>query len=312
MTDVVTLTLNPCVDVSTATSHVTVTHKLRCTGPVRTPGGGGVNVARYLMRLGHSPLALHTQGGHTGEVLAELLQQEGVPHLGLPIAHETRESLHVIEQSTGQEFRFVMPGPAMSLAEWGRVRERFETHASRARWAVLSGSLPPGAPADAYGQLLRWCRDHKVSAVVDAGGEALRHALAVGVTLVKPSLEELRAYSGLGLYKRSEQIELIQSLVTQARAQVVVLSLGPEGALLAAKNVLLQAKPAPAHVVSAVGAGDSLVAGLVSGLLQDLDLPSCLRLGMAVSAATITQTPGKLWKKEDLGTLQSQVKLQIL
>jgi 6-phosphofructokinase 2 len=312
MTDVVTLTLNPCVDVSTATPQVTATRKLRCAAPVRTPGGGGVNVARYLMRLGHSPLALHTQGGHTGEVLAELLNHKGVPHVGLPIAQDTRESLHVIEQSTGQEFRFVMPGPAMSSAEWAVARESFEAHARLARWAVLSGSLPPGVPVDAYGQLLRWCRDNKVSAVVDASGEALRHALAVGVTLVKPSLEELRAYSGQGLYKLNEQIELVQSLVAQSRAQVVVLSLGRQGALLAAKDLLLQATPAPTHVVSAVGAGDSLVAGLVSGLLQDLDLPSCLRLGMAVSAATIAQPPGMAWKKEDLGTLQSQVKLQVL
>lgn len=311
MPEVITLTLNPCVDVSTAAAQVQPTHKLRCSEPVRTPGGGGVNVARYLTRLGHDALAVHTAGGPHGTLLRELLRAEGVSQLTLPIAQETRQSWHVHEHSSGQEFRFVMPGPPLSAQAWADAavawRDQLE---GQPKVVVLSGSLPPGAPPDAYAQLLRDCQD--VFTVVDASGLALHHALAVGVSLVKPSLNELRAYTGLGLRERNEQIDAIQKLVAQHRAQVVVLSLGEEGAVLAAQNTLLQVNAPADQVVSAVGAGDSLVAGLVSGFLQGMGWPDALAWASAVSAATVSHAPGDVWTKKDPLAFRSRVMLQTL
>ena len=311
MPEVITLTLNPCVDVSTATAQVHPTHKLRCSEPVRTPGGGGVNVARYLTRLGHDALAVHTAGGPSGALLQQLLRAEGVSQLTLPIAQETRQSWHVQEQSSGLEFRFVMPGPPLSAQAWtdGTAAWRDQL-ASCPKVVVLSGSLPPGAPPDAYAQLLRDCQD--VLTVVDASGLALHHALAVGVGLVKPSLNELRAYTGLGLRERGEQIAAIQSLVAQQRAKVVVLSLGEEGAVLAAQNTLLQVNAPADQVVSAVGAGDSMVAGLVSGFLQGMSWPDALAWASAVSAATVSHAPGEAWTKKDPLAFRSRVLLQTL
>ena len=314
MPEVITLTLNPCVDVSTATAKVTPTHKLRCSSPFKTPGGGGVNVARYLTRLGHSALALHTAGGRTGVELQDLLALEGVPHGAVPLKAPTRESWHVHEDSSGQEFRFVMPGPHMSDLEWASVRDALQTQIAhdKPRCVVLSGSLPPGVPADAYAQLLRWCRGEGLTCVLDASGEALRHALSVGVDWVKPSLGELRAYTGLGLHTLHEQITALRDLIHQKRAQVVVLSLGEEGAVLATKEVLLRVRAPQVSVVSAVGAGDSLVAGLVSGLLQGMSYREMLVRATAVSAATLAHGPGSVWIKKDLDTFQSQVVLEVL
>lgn len=311
MAEVITLTLNPCVDVSTGTAQVQPTHKLRCSEPVRTPGGGGVNVARYLTRLGHDALAVHTAGGPSGVLLQQLLRAEAVSQLTLPIAQETRQSWHVQAQSTGQEFRFVMPGPSLCVQAWTDATVAWRDQlASGPKAVVLSGSLPPGAPSDAYAQLLRVCQD--VFTVVDASGLALHHALAVGTGLVKPSLNELRAYTGLALRERAEQIVAIQRLVAQQRAQVVVLSLGEEGALLAAPGTLLQVNATADQVKSAVGAGDSMVAGLVSGVLQGMSWPDALAWGSAVSAATVSHRPGDIWTKKDPLAFRSRVLLQSL
>lgn len=312
MPEVITLTLNPCVDVSTTTPQVVPTHKLRCSAPVQTPGGGGVNVARYLTRLGHDALAMHNAGGTNGDLLRQLLQAEGVSQMTLPIAESTRQSWHVQSQRTGEEYRFVMPGPHLSPTEWTACLQAWQDQLDTPpKVVVLSGSLPLGVPSDAYAQLLRRYNDH-VFTVVDASGLALHHALKVGVGLVKPSLNELRAYTGLGLQDRAAQIVAIQGLVAQQRARVVVLSLGEEGALLAAQDTLLQVNAPAAKVISAVGAGDSLVAGLVSGFLQAWPWAQTLSWASAVSAATVSHAPGEPWTKKDPETFQSRVLLQNL
>ena len=312
MASVITLTLNPCVDVATRVPQVVPTHKLRCDQPVRTPGGGGVQVARCLHRLGHEVLAVHTAGGHTGQQLQVLLDQEGVPHRTVPISQDTRESWHVLEAVTNREFRFVMPGPTLSAAEWQRVVDVWKSSMSGASFAVLSGSLPVGCPVDAYAHLLRVSRQRGVRTVVDASGEALRAALQEGVDIVKPSLGELRAYTGLPLPTQAAQVEAICELIAQGRSHMVVLSLGDQGALLATAQGVWQANAPDVHVVSAVGAGDSMVAGLVSAALDGMDEAQTLSWATAVSAATISQPSGVLWKKEDPAALQRRVVLRKL
>ncbi|MGC1173003.1 1-phosphofructokinase family hexose kinase, partial [Polaromonas sp.] len=117
-TDILTITMNPALDVSTSTDKVRDTHKLRCAAAQFHPGGGGINVARVLHRLGSNCLALYPSGGATGQRLGQLLEQEQVRHRGLPIAGETRESFSVHETSSGKDFRFVLPGPSLSAPEW--------------------------------------------------------------------------------------------------------------------------------------------------------------------------------------------------
>lgn len=312
MAAVITLTLNPCVDVATSAPHVVPTHKLRCEPPVRTPGGGGVQVARYLHRLGYEVLAMHTAGGHAGAQLQALLDLEGVPHCAVPIAQDTRESWHVLEVSSSREFRFVMPGPELAAHEWQAALDLFAQRIPGLAYAVLSGSLPPGVPVDAYAQLLRICQRHGVRTVVDASGEALRAALQQGVDMVKPSLGELRGFTGLPLSTQEAQVRAIRDLVDQGRARMVVLSLGDQGALLASAQGVWRASAPAVDVVSAVGAGDSMVAGLVSAAMDGMDEAQTLAWASAVSAATISQAPPNPWKKEDPVALQRRVVLQKL
>src|SRR5687768_862001 len=113
MNPILTLTMNPALDASSSVENVFSEHKLRC-GPVRyDPGGGGINVARAIKKLGGDALALHCSGGATGAMLRTLLKAEGVAEQALEIDGWTRESLTVLESATGQQYRFVMPGPTL-------------------------------------------------------------------------------------------------------------------------------------------------------------------------------------------------------
>lgn len=312
MTDIVTLTMNPCVDVSTSTERVQPTRKLRCQTPRREPGGGGINVARVLQRLGADVLAIYPAGGDSGARLERLLQAEQVPALRLPIAGETRESMHVWELSARQEYRFVMPGPTLAEAEWQTCLERVAALQPFARYLVASGSLPPGVPDDFYARLARLARARGARFVLDASGPALAAALEVGVFLVKPSLGELRALTGLPLESREQWCAAAQQLVRQGRAEVVVLSLGEQGALLVTPAAVTLAPALPVTVRSAVGAGDSLVGGLLQALAAGADLRQAFVRGVAAASAALLASGTGLCRPEDVERLQTQVTLQDL
>ena len=312
MTDIVTLTMNPCVDVSTSTERVQPTRKLRCAAPKYEPGGGGINVARVLHRLGADVLALYPAGGDSGARLERLLEAEQVPALRVPIAGETRESMHVWELSARQEYRFVMPGPTLAEAEWQRCLERVTALQPFPRYLVASGSLPPGVPADFYARLARLARLRGARLVLDASGPALAAALQAGVFLVKPSLGELRALTGLALENRTQWCAAAQQLVRQGQAEVVVLSLGEEGALLVTAAGVTLAPALPVAVHSAVGAGDSLVGGLLQALAAGADVRQAFVRGVAAASAALLASGTGLCQPADVERLQAQVSLQDL
>jgi 6-phosphofructokinase 2 len=290
MTSVITVTINPALDVFSHTPRIIPTHKLRCDHVQRHAGGGGVNIARVLHRLGVPVQALVTLGGTTGGLIAELLGNEGVDLIGLPIAGHTRESFTVTEGDSGNEFRFVLPGPELARSEWMACLDAVEAVVPRPAWVVASGSLPPGVPFDFYAQLAQRCRGLGLRLIVDTSGPALGAALDAGVYLVKPSVGEMRSLSGLPLNSVPEMQALAASWVVQGKAEVVVVSMGAEGALLVSATESLLAPALPVTVVSGVGAGDSFVAGMVAGHLQGHGLPDAFRWGVACASAAIQST----------------------
>jgi 6-phosphofructokinase 2 len=312
MTDIVTLTMNPCVDVSTVTERVQPTRKLRCQAPTRQPGGGGINVARVLHRLGASCLAVYPAGGDSGALLGRLLQAEQVPARCLLIAGETRESMHVRDESAQTEYRFVMPGPNLHEREWQACLDAIAALQAFPSYLVASGSLPPGVPDDFYARLARLARARGARLVLDASGPALAAALQEGVYLFKPSLGELRALSGESLERDTQWQRAAQQLVKQGAAEVVVLSLGEHGALLVFEGGMTFAPALPVTVRSAVGAGDSLVGGMLQALANGFTLREAFVRGMASATAALLATGTSLCQPADVERLQAQVMLQDL
>ncbi|MBI5926968.1 MAG: 1-phosphofructokinase family hexose kinase [Aquabacterium sp.] len=311
MSHILTLTMNPAVDVFTSIDRVTPGHKLRCEPAQTHPGGGGINVARVLHRLGADVRALYTSGGVTGRVLRELLAQEQIPAQAIEITNETRESFTVHEGCSGQDFRFVLPGPLLSEVEWRTCLDA-TSQAQAARYVIASGSLPPGVPSDFYAQMASQARTQGNLFVLDTSGAALRAALQAGVHLVKPSLRELRDLTGRPLAAESDWCEAARGLIHQGRAHIVALSLGEDGALLVTAEQAWRAHALKVEVASTIGAGDSFLAGLVWALDQQHDMAQALRYAMAAGAAALLTSGTSLCQTADIQRLLGDVQVQVL
>ncbi|WP_433604120.1 1-phosphofructokinase family hexose kinase [Prescottella agglutinans] len=290
MPAIVTLTMNPALDISTSAERVGPTDKIRCAEPRYDPGGGGINVARTVRVLGEPVVAVFPVGSATGTVLGELLDHEGVWTRRVPIAGATRESFTVDEHRTGDQYRFVLPGPHLSPAEQEQCLARLAEVARDARYVVASGTLPPGCPPDFYDRVAGMARDLGARCVLDTSGEPLRRTGA-GVYLLKPSIRELRELVDRDLTDGAAQVRAARDLVDAGRCQVVVLSLGADGALAVTVDSAVRFAAIPVAVRSGVGAGDAMLAGITVGLARGRPLSDAVRLGMAAGTAMLT-TPG--------------------
>jgi 6-phosphofructokinase 2 len=279
---IATVTLNPAVDLSFELDRLTPTQKLRCDHLRRDPGGGGINVARVIRRLGGEALAIFPAGGPTGDRLGALLDRERTPRLTIPVGAETRESFAAEERATGDQYRFVMPGERLQAAEWRAVLAAVA--AQTPQILVASGSLPPGVPVGVYGRLARSCKSAGCKLVLDAASAPLAEGLAAGVWLAKPNVAELEEISGASLPDTARRLAACRSLVASGAAELVALSMGAEGALLVCAEGAWRAQPPALNPVSTVGCGDSFVGGLVYALAAGSDHP--VALGWAVAAGT--------------------------
>jgi 6-phosphofructokinase 2 len=287
---IVTLTMNPALDITTSVGNVRPTDKMRCGAPRYDPGGGGINVARIANALGGSVSAMFPAGGATGALLTTLLADAGVPFREVPIGESTRESFTVNEQSTGQQYRFVLPGPQLTFAEQARCLDQLRSLAASAEFLVASGSLPPGVPADYYQRVADICRHVGSLLILDTSGGGLRH-ISSGVFLLKASVRELRECVGRELLTESDQLVAAHELIESGCAQAVVVSLGSDGALLATSQVDQRFSAIGMRSGSGVGAGDAMVAAITVGLSRGWSLVKSVRLGIAAGAAMLL-TPG--------------------
>ena len=307
MTHVVTLTMNPALDVSTDTDRVIAGEKIRCGPTALDPGGGGVNVSRVISRLGGNTTAVFVAGGLTGDLYTSLLDREGVAHRRIPISHETRESFTVSETATGQQYRFVLAGPTLMPGDVSRVLEVLDSELGPGDWLVASGSLPPGVPEGFYGDLATRYAAKGVTVVVDTAPPWLAPAIAGGVFLVKPSRHELEEYLGRELHDINAQVQGARDMIAQSGATYVALSLGREGALLVTTDSAWHAVAPGITPVSTVGAGDSFVAGLVSALATGLTPGEALAHGVSAGSATAMSPATALCDRDAVTGVMSAV-----
>lgn len=292
MPHIVTLTLNPAMDLTTAVATVEPTRKLRCSLPRYDPGGGGINVARVVRNLGGEALAVYPAGGPFGDMLERILADLQLPQRAVPISADTRESFTVDETATGQQYRFVLPGPALTAQEQQACLEAIALAAPRPDWLVLSGSFPPGMQKDFLARFAALARQLGACLALDSSGEALRDAAALGgIDLLKPSLSELAVLVGRPLEDAAAQEAALQTLIEQGMARMIVLSLGDEGAVLAHAGGIERFAALQVPVSSAVGAGDSMVGALVLALARGWPAREAVRFAIAAAAATVMR-PG--------------------
>lgn len=304
MAPILTVTLSPTIDMASEAEVVRPTHKVRTAQERFDPGGGGINVARVIAMLGGAVEAAYLAGGITGALLDQLVAPTGIEGRPFPIAGATRVSYTVHERSTGLEYRFVASGPEVSVAELepclALLRE------TDSRWIVASGSLPRGLPPETFARMADIAAQRGARFVLDSSGEALAATLDRSrVFLVKPSRGELEQFVGHPLDEMGVR-EAALALVRRGAAEMVAVTLGAGGAVLASKAGITRVPALHVPVRSAVGAGDSFLGAMTFALAADRSPEEALRLAIAAGAAAVL-TPGTtLCRREDVLRLYAE------
>lgn len=284
--------MNPTVDLFVTTEELHLDSKSRCRIETREPGGGGINVARNLQRMGAEVLALFPVGGANGQVLQHLLTHERIPTRTVTISNETTQNIALTEKFTGRQLHLVFPGAELQPAEWQRMLGIINELDPAPRYLVQSGSLPPGLPPEFSAQVAKIAKARGIKVVLDTSGPSLLEASREGVYLSKLNREDFVTLGYRGSDDMENRLNAMTEMVAKGYAELLVLTMGADGALLATRQGdRLHVAPLPVEVVCHVGAGDSFVSMMTWRLAQGESVREALCCGVAAAAAAIS-TPG--------------------
>lgn len=305
MSSILTITLNPAVDISGETDAVRHTRKVRMSNDRYDPGGGGINVARIVSLFGGDAEALFLSGGEMGSLLGRLVEDSGIRHKTFPINEQTRISFTARENASGQEYRFVLSGPRVDASEARPCLDYITS--GKPDYVVASGSLPQGCSPDIYAEMAERASAIGARFVLDSSGEGLRATLdRAPVFLMKPSLGEFEALVGRKL-DEDDVRSAAADIVDRGAAQLVAVTMGMEGALLASAEGTVRLPAIHVRERSAVGAGDSFLGAMVWALSAGWTTAEAFRFAVAAGAAAIMTSGTELCRREDTLALFSRM-----
>lgn len=310
MKKIITLTVNPALDLYTTVEKLEPEKKMKSKPPTKDAGGGGVNVSRVLKRLGVEARAIYTRGGYTGQIYEELLKSEGIDQDPLEVKNDLRQNFAVSETSSGNIFRFGFPGAELKEEELEAVRKKIE-EIDEAEYLIASGSLPPNAPKDFYSRIAKLAKDKGLKFILDTSGDPLKEILKEGAYLIKPNAEELEQLTGKKADNEEDQKKVLREVLEDHPIEIIVLSLGPKGAILATRDNITHFPAPKVDFISSIGAGDSMVAGIVCSLSQGNSLEDAVMFGLACGSATIKSPGTELLTKQDAESLYEELKKEV-
>jgi len=302
---IITITLNPSLDKSTHFPNLVAEQKIRCEAPHYDAGGGGINVSKAIARLGGHSMAIYTSGGPIGKMLETLMDQEKIDSKVVHTDKWTRENFIAFDNESKAQYRFGFPGPELSVEEQQKLEAAIAN--TKPQFVVLSGSLNEGLPTDFYAKLSDIAKASGAKVVVDTSGDALQKVLESGVWLVKPNLGELAKLTGVERIEKNDVETAAKKLIENGNAEIVVVSLGPEGAVLMTKHETHFVAAPKVDKKSTVGAGDSMVGGMVWALSEGKSLKEAVQWGVACGSAATMNEGTKLFTLEDAKTLFKEI-----
>jgi 6-phosphofructokinase 2 len=306
MSKIITITFNPCIDKSALVKKLIPEKKLHCSEPKFEPGGGGINVARAIKKLGGDVVAIYPAGGYTGQFFNHLLEKENVPTVVIEVSHSMRENVIVLEEHSNNQFRFGFPGAKLHEHEWQQCLDAVNNIVD-AKYIVASGSLPEGVPADIFARLAAIAKKKNTRLVVDTSMKALQQAAKEGVYMLKPNIGELSMLIGEKELKLEEVAKAGKEIISKGSCEVLVVSLGEKGAMLLTKDTEFTVNPPSVKKKSTVGAGDSMVAGIVLQLSKGKNIQEAFLYGVASGTAATINAGTELCHKQDADKLYSQL-----
>jgi 6-phosphofructokinase 2 len=295
--DIVTLTVNPALDKTTHFRGLVPEQKIRCEAPRYDAGGGGINVSKAIARLEGESFCVFTSGGAIGSMLEELVAKESIAFKAVKTKNWTRESFVAVDENTNSQYRFGFEGSAISEDEKAAIIQTIQE--MQPKFLVLSGSLNQGLPTDYYQNIAEIAKKSGSKVIVDTSGEALQKILETGVYLIKPNVGELAKLIGVEKLEMDDVVAAAKTLIAKGSAEIIVVSLGPQGAVLVTDT---QSEFVPAPNVakkSTVGAGDSMVGAMTWALSQNKSLKEVVQWGVACGSAATMNEGTQLFKLED-------------
>lgn len=308
MSKIVTITFNPCIDKTTSVKKLIPEKKLHCTEPTFEPGGGGINVARAIKKLGGNAVAIYPAGGYIGHFFSHLLEKEKVPAVVVPVEHAMRENVIVLEENSNQQFRFGFPGAKLNDHEWRQCLEEIEKM-DDVEFIVASGSIPEGVPHDIFAKLAVIAKNKNVKLIVDTSGGALKLAAKEGVYMMKPNIGELTWLAGKNELAIKDVPNAGRKIISQGNCEVLVISMGGDGAMLLTRDVEFIVRTPTVINRSTVGAGDSMVAGVVLQLSNGKRIEEAFVYGVASGTAATMNRGTELCHKHDVDRLYQELLL---
>ncbi|GAB4135914.1 MAG: 1-phosphofructokinase family hexose kinase [Rhodothalassiaceae bacterium] len=306
---ILTVTLNPALDVSTRTARLESQLKLRCEKPAVAPGGGGANVSRMIARLGGESHAFVALGGPTGARWRRLAEAEGLALLMAEAPGDTRESFQVAIDGTGDFYRFLLPGPDWAEADGLRLEEALLAHlrGGRYRLLVLSGSLAPGLDPALPARLAEAASELGIATIADCAGPPLVALLKAPLRVLRLNRRDLaEAARALGC-EGDPPDDVARAILAGGRIETVLYSLGEAGTAAVGRGACYRFVPPRVPVRSLTGAGDSLTGALAFALARGEDMTEAVRLGVAAAAATAMQPGSNLADPVDIERLLPRI-----
>jgi len=306
MSKIITITLNPAIDKSTSVDQLLPEKKMRCNQPIFQPGGGGINVSRALHKLGTTSSCIYFAGGFAGEYFSKLLVQESINIIPIKSKGDTRENFIVFDQKNKLQYRFGMPGIIVDDEECMFMLNTIEK-LNDVAFIVLSGSIPIGVSIDLISKIGKLAKHNSAKFILDTSGQALIDGIAAGAFLIKPNLSELQILCNKEIIGLEDIPSIGRELMGKHPIENMVVSLGKDGAIVFTANETFQITPPNIVALSTVGAGDSMIAGIVHGFYHKWSVLDSVKHGIACGTATTLQPGTTLFNPGDISTLLSEV-----
>lgn len=298
---ITTLTLNPSLDKSTHFSGLLAEQKMRCEIPRYDAGGGGINVSKAILKLGGQSLCIFTSGGSSGEMLETLITNQKIESAIIKTKNWTRENFIAFDDLSQAQYRFGFPGNELLDVEIDAILKSIQDLQSD--YLVISGSLNEGISSDFYQKIAETAKASNIKVIVDTSGEALNKVLETGVYLIKPNIGELAKLIGVERLEMNEVAPAAQKLIEKGCAEIIVVSLGPQGAVLVTANQTEFVAAPNVVKKSTVGAGDSMVGAMTWALSQNKSLKEVVQWGVACGSAATMNEGTQLFNVADANRL---------
>jgi len=308
--NIISITLSPCIDKSTVVDKFVPEKKLKCAYPILEAGGGGINVSRALKNFKTDSLCIYISGGYTGKVLNNLIYHEQIKALSIPSKLYTRENFIVFEQQTHLQFRFGMPVNKVSEEEWKPIIKQLEK--VKSDYIILSGSISQDISSTFFKELEKIVKNRNAKFIVDTAGKPLKAVLKTGAFLIKPNQNEFSGLFGKDILNAKEIVKRAKLIVKKSKIENVLVSLGSDGAVLINKEIAVQFLPPKLKIKSTVGAGDSMVAGIVFELNKGKTILEAVKFGVACGSATSINSGMQLCSLSGAKKMVSQIKVKKL